>query len=221
MLSSFLVLGLAAIAPSALATVFVTSPTASTSFPAGQQATITWKDDGNSPDLKTFGPSFIGLYAGNQQQQTLLQSIASDVDVSAVSSVTWQPDATVGPNFNSYFIRFTSNNLPDPTQSQFKAEAFSAKFTLTGMTGTFNASVQAQISGTTTPAGSSTPLPSGSSTTSSSATTSKPSGSSSSKSSSSASSTSTKAASNGAGRIVVPSVVGASGVAAIAFAFFL
>ncbi|KAH9064534.1 hypothetical protein EDB87DRAFT_1556365 [Lactarius vividus] len=218
MLSSLLVLGLAAIAPSALATVFITSPTASSSLPAGQQATITWKDDGNAPSLQSFGPSFIGLYAGNQQQQTLLQSIASDVDVSAVGTVTWTPDATVGPNFNNYFIRFTSNNLPDPTQSQFKAEAFSAKFTLTGMTGTFNASVQAQISGTTTPVGSST-LSSGSSTTSSSTTTSKPSGSSS-KSSSSPSSTSTKAASNGAGRIVVPSVVGASGVA-LAFAFFL
>ncbi|KAH9077757.1 hypothetical protein EDB83DRAFT_2636177 [Lactarius deliciosus] len=219
MLSSFLVLGLAAIAPSALATVFVTAPTASTSWPAGQQATINWQDDGNTPNLKSFGPSLIGLYAGNQQQQTLLQTIASDVDVSAVSTVTWTPDATVGPNFNNYFIRFTSNNLPDPTQSQFKAEAFSAKFTLTGMTGTFNASVQAQISGTTAPGASSTPLSSGSSTSSPSATTSKPSGSSS-KSSSSPSSTSTKS-SNGAGRIVVPSVVGASGVAAIAFAFFL
>jgi hypothetical protein len=40
------------------------------------------------------------------------------------------------------------------------------------------------------------------------------------KASSSPSSTSTSAK-NGAGRIVVPSVVGASGVAAIAFAFFL
>ncbi|KAH9000615.1 hypothetical protein EDB86DRAFT_3042200 [Lactarius hatsudake] len=218
MLSSLFVLGLAAIAPSALATVFVTAPTASTSWPAGQQATINWQDDGNTPNLKSFGPSFIGLYAGNQQQQTLLQSIGSDVDVSAVSTMTWTPDATVGPNYNNYFIRFTSNNLPDPTQSQFKAEAFSAKFTLTGMTGTFNASVQAQISGTTA-AGSSTPLTSGSSTSSPSATTSKPSGSSS-KSSSSPSSTSTKS-SNGAGRIVVSSVVGASGVAAIAFAFFL
>ncbi|KAH9015605.1 hypothetical protein EDB85DRAFT_1811110, partial [Lactarius pseudohatsudake] len=215
MLSSLLVLGFAAIAPSALATVFVTAPTASTSWPAGQQATITWQDDGNTPNVKSFGPSLIGLYAGNQQQQTLLQTIASDVDVSAVSTVTWTPDATVGPNFNNYFIRFTSNDLPDPTQSQFKAEAFSAKFTLTGMTGTFNASVQAQISGTTA-AGTSTPLSSGSSTSSPSATTAKPSGSSS-KSSSSASSTSTKAASNGAGRIVVPSVVGASGVAVIAF----
>ncbi|KAH9169543.1 hypothetical protein EDB89DRAFT_2098815 [Lactarius sanguifluus] len=191
MLSSLLVLGLAAIAPSALATVFITSPTASTSSPAGQQATINWQDDGNTPNLKSFGPSFIGLFAGNQQQQTLLQSIASDVDVSAVSTLTWTPDATVGPNFDNYFIRFTSNNLPDPTQTQFKAQAFSAKFTLTGMTGTFNASVQAQISGTTAPGGSSTPS-SGSSTTSPSATTSKPSGSSS-KSSSSASSTSTNA----------------------------
>ncbi|KAI9464081.1 hypothetical protein BJY52DRAFT_1184472 [Lactarius psammicola] len=219
MLSSLLVLGLAAVAPSALATVFITSPTANTAWPAAQQATITWQADGNSPDLKSFGPSFIGLYAGNQQQQTLLQPIASDVDVSAVSSVTWQPNPTVGPNFDSYFIRFTSNNFADPTQAQFKVQAFSAKFTLSGMTGTFNATVQAQISGTTAPGGTSTPVSSGSSTISSSTTTSKPSASSS-KSGSTPSSTSSTA-SNGAGRIVVPSVVGASGVAAIAFAFFL
>jgi len=221
MLSSLLVLVLAVVAPSVHATVFVTSPTASTSWPAGQQATVTWQDDGNTPTLKSFGPSSIGLYAGSQQQQTLLQMIGTNVDVSAVSSATWQPDPTVGPNYGAYFIRFTSNSLPDPTQSGAFVEAFSAKFALTGMTGTFNATVAGEISGTlgaSSTAASSTPVPSGSSTvaasklsTSTVKSSSSPSGTSSSSSKSS----------NGAGHIVVPSVVGASGVAAVVFAFFL
>lgn len=47
----------------------ITSPVASTSMPAGQQATITWQDDGTSPSLASFGPASIGLFAGSQQQQ--------------------------------------------------------------------------------------------------------------------------------------------------------
>jgi len=220
MFSSLLVLALAVVAPSVHANVFITEPTSSTSWPAGQVATITWQDDGITPNLTAFGPCTIGLYAGNQIQQTLLQTIATNVNVANAASQTWTPDPTVGPNFSNYFIRFTSNSLPNANQSNAFAEAFSAKFTLTGMTGTFNASVQAEISGTTTPGGASTPAVSGLSTGSTSpSTSSKPLTTSTTvKSSSSPSSTSK---SNGAGRIVVPSVVGASGVAAFAFAFFI
>jgi len=221
MLSSLFVLALAVVVPSVHANVFITSPTASTSLSAGQSATITWQDDGNTPNLTAFGPCSIGLWAGNQLQQTLLQSIATNVNVADVSSQTWTPDPTVGPNFNAYFIRFTSNGLANPNQTGAFAEAFSAKFALTGMTGTFNATVAAEISGTTTPGGASTPASSGLSTgLTSPSTSSKPLTTTTSvKSSSSPSSTSKS--SNGAGRIVVPSVVGASGVAAIAFAFFI
>jgi len=219
MLSSLLVLVLAVVAPSVHANVFVTEPTASTSWAAGQPVTITWQDDGNTPNLTAFGPCSIGLYAGSQTQQTLLQLIASNVNVASVSSQPFTPDPTVGPNYSSYFIRFTSNSLPNANQSNAFAEAFSAKFTLTGMTGTFNSTVAAEISGLSVPGGSSTPGPSGSSTGSTPGTTSsKPLTTTTVKSSSSPSSTST---SNGAGRIVVPGVVGASGIAAIAFALFI
>ena len=47
----------------------VTAPVATTSWPAGQPATVTWQDDGNSPTLQSFGPCLIGLYAGSQSQQ--------------------------------------------------------------------------------------------------------------------------------------------------------
>ncbi|KAI0279570.1 hypothetical protein BGY98DRAFT_416163 [Russula aff. rugulosa BPL654] len=135
MFSSLLVLSLAALAPLAHATVFITHPTNGVSIPAGQAFTITWMDDGSSPNLTAFGPASIGLYVGTVTQQTQLQLIGN-VDVSTVSQLSWTPDPTVGANFNAYFIRFTSVSLKDPNQTAINAneEAFSAKFTLTGMT---------------------------------------------------------------------------------------
>jgi len=220
MFSSLLVLSLAAIAPLAHANVFITNPVASTNIPAGKAFTITWQDDGKAPNLTAFGPATIGLYVGSQSQQTQLQPIGN-VDVSKVSSISWTPDATVGPDFDSYFIRITSVDLKDATQTQFNAEAFSAKFTLSGMSGpAFNATIQAEISGAATGSGaaSTAPAASGAST--------HPSGTSASaastvKPSPAAGSSAASSAKNGAGHMVVPRVLGATGVAAIVFAFFL
>ncbi|KAG2103395.1 uncharacterized protein F5147DRAFT_278342 [Suillus discolor] len=139
-----------ALAGSALANVFITSPVASTTFTAGQQAIVNWQDDGLSPNLTSFGASLIGIYTGNANQQTLLQTISSSVDVSTTSSINFTPDGTIGPDSDEYFVRFTSINLKDATNSQFPAEAFSAKFTMTGMTGTFNTTVQDEINGQST-----------------------------------------------------------------------
>ncbi|KAI0252764.1 hypothetical protein BJV78DRAFT_1198777 [Lactifluus subvellereus] len=227
MFSFFLVLALAVVVPSAHANIYTTAPVATTSWPAAQQATVKWQDDGNTPTLAQLGPCSIGLYAGNAQQQTLLQVISANTDVSKVNNVVWTPDATVGPDYGAYFIKFTSLALKDPAQPNFFAEAFSAKFALTGMKGTFSPVVQAEISGSsvpaslasTTPAASSTPVSVASNTPSKSVSSvvvaSSP--------TSSASSTPTPktTSSNGAGRIIVPGVLGATGVASIAFAFFL
>jgi len=139
-----------AFASTAFATVFVTAPIASTTYNAGQSAAVQWQDDGNAPTLAAFGPSKISIYAGNAQQQTSLQLLNGSVDVSQVSSITFTPDPTIGPNSNEYFIRFESLSLKDSTQPQFPALAFSAKFTLAGMTGTFSAAVLSQIQGQTT-----------------------------------------------------------------------
>ncbi len=43
----------------------MTEPVASTSLPAGKQFTITWQDDGKSPNLTAFGPTTIGLFVGS------------------------------------------------------------------------------------------------------------------------------------------------------------
>jgi len=156
-----------AFASAAFATVFVTAPVASTSYAAGQSAVVQWQDSGSAPSLADFGPAKISIYAGNAQQQTLLQTLNSSVDVSQVSSINFIPDATIGPPSDQYFIRFESLSLKDATQPQFPALAFSAKFTLTGMTGAFSAAVLSQIQGQSTaplasqsaPAGISTPAP--------------------------------------------------------------
>jgi len=225
MFSSLLVLTLAALAPFAHANVFITNPIASSSFAAGSAQTVTWQDDGSAPTLASFGPASIGLYAGNQNQQTLLQLISASVDVSKTTSQTWTPDATVGPNFSSYFIRFTSLSLKDSTNSQFPAEAFSAKFALSGMTGTFNATVQAQITGSSSPSSASAAPATAAVTSGSGLATQRVSTTSASSAStvkaSTASTAGANSKNNGAGHMVVHHVLGAAGVATIVFAFFL
>jgi hypothetical protein len=138
---------LAASAPQALAVIFVTNPVATTTCIAGQPCTVAWQDDGKTPNLASIGPTQIFLSVGSAQQQTNLMEIgAPGVDVSKVNTVTFTPAATLGSNGNFYFIRFQSVSLPDPANPAFKFLGFSAKFTLSGMTGTFNATVQSQIS---------------------------------------------------------------------------
>jgi hypothetical protein len=149
---------------SALCNVFVTAPVASTTWNGGQKQTVSWQDNGNAPDLKAFGAAMISIYVGNAQQQTRLQTISPSTDVSTSSSVDFTVDATIGPNSDDYFVRFESIGLKDPAAPQFPALAFSAKFKMAGMTGTFNSTVQAQIDGqSTAPIGGSTP-PAGAST---------------------------------------------------------
>ncbi|THH18887.1 hypothetical protein EW146_g2179 [Bondarzewia mesenterica] len=223
--SSLIALVLAAI-PSTLATVFTTSPVATTSWAAGQSVTVSWQDDNTSPTIASFGAATIGVYAGSVQQQTLLQLISSSVDVSTTSSVQFTPDGSIGPNSGDYFIRFASLNLKDSTNSQFPAEAFSSKFTLTGMTGTFNATVQSQINAAASAASGSSSSTASASATTSAATSASHSSSATSKTASvSASASSTAKAqtanTSGAGRAVVSGTLGLAVVAAAVSSLFL
>jgi len=143
-------LAVLALAGSACATVFVTAPVASSTFAAGTNNTISWMDDGNKPTLQDFGPAKVSIYVGNAQQQTPLQLITGSIDVSTASSIIFTPDPTIGPNGDEYFVRFESLSLKDAAQPQFPALAFSAKYTMTGMTGTFSAAIQQQIDGQST-----------------------------------------------------------------------
>jgi len=134
----------------AFAVPFITQPVASTTFHGGQNATVSWQDNGSNPTLAQYGPCKISIYVGNAQQQTQLQSLNANVDVSKVNSITFTPDPTIGPNSNQYFIRMESLALKDTSQPQYPAMAFSSKFTLDGMTGTFSAAISSQISGQST-----------------------------------------------------------------------
>jgi len=136
----------------AFASVFVTAPIGSTTYPAGTDgALVSWIPGNSTPSLEQFGPSSIAIYVGNAKQQTSLQVLNSNVDVSKVSSITFNPNANIGPDSNEYFIRFQSISGVDSSQTPpIPYLAFSAKFTLTNMSGNFNASVQAEIAGQST-----------------------------------------------------------------------
>ncbi|TFK53051.1 hypothetical protein OE88DRAFT_1656856 [Heliocybe sulcata] len=211
--SAFTAVVFAALASSASATVFTTSPVASTSWAAGQQATVSWQDDGSKPSLQDFGASKVSIYVGNAQQQTMLQSIATNVDVSTTSSIVFTPDASIGPNGGDYFIRFESLNLKDATSPQYPALAFSAKFALSSMSGTFNSTVQAQIAGAST-----APLAGPTGSVSSSAAKTSAAATSASKSSTASASSTAKAASASSGasqQIASTGMVAVAGVAAL------
>ncbi|KIY49742.1 hypothetical protein FISHEDRAFT_65156 [Fistulina hepatica ATCC 64428] len=141
---------LAALASSALANVYVTSPTAASVFTAGQNETVSWQNDGNSPSLLEFGLATFSIYVGDKTQQTRLQLIATGVNVSSTSSLSFTPSSSIGPNSDEYFIRVESQSLLDPSEPQYYEMAFSSKFNLTNMSGTFNSSVQSEINGQST-----------------------------------------------------------------------
>jgi len=139
-----------ALSASALADIYVTSPVSTSNFVGGQPCTVSWQEDNTAPLLSAFGASTVAIYAGNSQQQTLLQTITPSVDVSTTQALVFTPDPSIGPDADEYFIRFQSLALMDATNSAYPALAFSAKFTMSGMSGTFNSTVQAQIDGQST-----------------------------------------------------------------------
>jgi hypothetical protein len=69
----------------------------------------------------------------------------NSVNVSTTASVEFTVDPTIGPNGSDYFIRFSSTSLANPTSAGNPYLSFSAKFTLAGMSGTFNQTVLNQI----------------------------------------------------------------------------
>jgi len=133
----------------AFATVYVTAPVATTTYQAGQSAQVTWMENNVPPLLADFGLSKISIYVGNSRQQTSLQLLNPSIDVSKATSINFTPDPKIGPDGSEYFIRFESLNLKDNSTGD-PVEAFSALFTLTGMTGTFASSILAEIAGQST-----------------------------------------------------------------------
>jgi len=144
MRATFALAAIASLVPQALATLFPTSPVATTICTAGQSCSITWDDRNGNPTLAQIGLVRVGLYTGNAQQQTLIQAITTDPIAASLGTVPFTPNAAAGANSKLYFIRFDAVNFTDPTTLK-PMLSFTAKFELQGMTGTFNATVQQQI----------------------------------------------------------------------------
>ncbi|KAG9082309.1 hypothetical protein FS749_006954 [Ceratobasidium sp. UAMH 11750] len=218
---------LAAVAPVVLAGPYFTKPITGDKCTAGQPCEIKWQDDGKAPTLAEFGDCYVGLWTGSQQQQTQMQYI-SPTNCGSTSSVIFVPDASVGQNSDQYFIKMVSVNAPDPAMPQYKATAYSPKFSLDGMTGSFNQTVLQQIAAAADPSASapapassapasSAPASASSAATSAAASTPRASSASATRTGTAASST----PSNGAGSVAVAGmgVMGATVVAILAAIF--
>jgi hypothetical protein len=185
MRATLALVAIASLVPQTFASIFPTFPVATSTCNGGQTCTVTWDDKNGAPSLAQIGQVLVGLYTGNAQQQTLLQLVTPTAVAATVGSASFTVDPNVGPNSNLYFIRFdaTNSSVVDPATNK-KYLAFSSKFTLAGMTGKFNATVQQQIdnissSAGQTTGGTTTTAPSTSKTsapTTSSTTTTKPNG---------------------------------------------
>ncbi|CAE6351572.1 unnamed protein product [Rhizoctonia solani] len=202
MRASIFVAAAAALAPAVHAAVFVTNPVSLTVCEGSKPCVVQWKDDGKTPTLAEMGDVTVGLFTGNAQQQTLLQDLGV-TNAATAQEIQFVPNPTVGEDFDRYFIKMTSVNLADAASPQYKTNAFSAMFTLKGMTGKFNETIRAQIagssatsSGTVAPAGTTT----GASSTTAKITTT---GTSTSSSATGTAANANNAANNGAGSIAV------------------
>jgi len=150
-----------AVSAPAVAELSVTAPIGTTTCTGGQVCTVSWSDNHSGVSLAQQGNCTVALYTGGAQQQTFLQPIAypNAVNVSTTASIDFTVDPTIGPNGADYFIRFSSTSLANPASAANPYLSFSAKFTLAGMSGTFNQTVLNQIAsaGSTTPASTAAP----------------------------------------------------------------
>ncbi|CAJ0633822.1 20751_t:CDS:2 [Entrophospora sp. SA101] len=86
--------------------VFTTSPFSKTIWTAGATETITWKDDGKNPSIKTLNKLQIDLFNGNDTSiQTFVRNVANDVDANT-RKFTYAVPSDVGPE-GQYFLKYT------------------------------------------------------------------------------------------------------------------
>ncbi|ESK84275.1 hypothetical protein Moror_3774 [Moniliophthora roreri MCA 2997] len=121
------------------AALYVIKPSDGSTCHAGEECTVQWVDNGESPLLSTIGVTTIGLYTGNMQ---LVQSIAA-VDVSRQQSLTFTPIPEAGPDSDTYYIAFTSTTAE---VNRTIYQGFSPFFKLDGMSGSFATPLEAATS---------------------------------------------------------------------------
>ncbi|WRT67948.1 uncharacterized protein IL334_004922 [Kwoniella shivajii] len=143
--ASYLLIAAAALQP-VLAGVYITSPVGTTQATGGQVIEVKWADDGKTPTVASVGPCSVDIYTGSTNNQIKLQNLAASVDVSKTSSISATIDPSIGQDDSHYFVRFTSLSLKSETAPQYPYEAFSAMFSISSMTGSFNQTTLAAIS---------------------------------------------------------------------------
>ncbi|KAE8224731.1 hypothetical protein CF319_g2433 [Tilletia indica] len=121
----------------ALANIEVHSPVAATKAKGGEKLDVEWVDDGKTPTLKNYGDVNIFLCTGSSTVQYKLQELKAGVKNTRTSG-SWEIDPKAGPNSDKYFLRFEGTNLG---AAGVPPMAFSARFTLSGMTGTWNSTI--------------------------------------------------------------------------------
>ncbi|KDN51311.1 hypothetical protein K437DRAFT_221710 [Tilletiaria anomala UBC 951] len=139
----------AAVSQPVLSTIIVTQPVASTNGKGGQKLSIEWNDDGKSPKLSSdWGRINIFLATGSQNVQFKLEQLATNL---APGLTSFRPTISknAGPNaIKEYFLRFEGTKLQ---ANGIPPMAFSARFTLTGMSGSFNSTIMSANNGATDP----------------------------------------------------------------------
>ncbi|KAK0527200.1 hypothetical protein OC835_005048 [Tilletia horrida] len=133
----FLAAALLALTQLAHANIVVHSPVAATKAKGGDKLDVEWVDDGKNPTLKSYGAVNVYLCTGSSTVQYKLQTLKSDVKTSRTKG-SWKIDPNAGPNSDKYFLRFEGTNM---LAGGVPPMAFSARFTLSGMKGTWNATI--------------------------------------------------------------------------------
>jgi len=143
---SYAVLLLATYTPLAFAIPKITIPATATTVTAGKPFTITWVDDGATPNLANLLTYQIFLYSGGDGAPSQLFNLVTNGAFSTGSSVQGLPiPATIGAAApGKYFIGIRAVAKAGGTIT-----TFSERFTITGMTGTFSAAVLAANAGVT------------------------------------------------------------------------
>ncbi|KAG8905602.1 hypothetical protein FRB99_008600 [Tulasnella sp. 403] len=107
------------------AALYPTDPVGSTTYPAGQDVVIRWKDDDNEPHLGQLGYLRIDLFVGDDSN--LVSTLADNIrpmDRAARIRI----EKYFGVDGSDYYIRFTPSD-------DSVAPIYTSKFTITGLTG--------------------------------------------------------------------------------------
>ncbi|KAF5365250.1 hypothetical protein D9758_005399 [Tetrapyrgos nigripes] len=119
--------------------IYVLKPASGSVCHGGQECTISWLEDGDSPLLPAIGVVTVGLYTGEMQ---LVQSIPA-VNVAEAQSVTFTPIPEAGPNSKKYYIALTSTSTEVNGTSYV---GYSPFFELDGMSGSFDSPLDSATS---------------------------------------------------------------------------